>query len=100
MRFIAFYICQNFLEFKLCTRHQKTAELLVANGADKQAQDILGQTALHIAVSKLPGPRPQEQELALRFISFLLEKIGVNPLIQTTNGETALHVAVRFVLEL
>lgn len=65
--------------------HQETLKLLLKNGANVNAQDDLGETALHILVFK---SHPKVVELLLKY----------NPLLDAegSNGETPLFHAVKY----
>ena len=65
-------------------RYVKLVEFLLDKGANPNAPDNDGKTALHIAAAE---GCPQ------KFVEFLLEK-GANPNARDNDGKTALHIAV------
>ena len=71
------------LHLALCRLHTPIAELLLAHGADVNAQDSLGYTPLHIA-SLFPGPETA---------TLLLER-GAHMDSQDENGKTPFQIAV------
>ena len=66
-------------------KHKEIAEILIKNGANINAQDKDGNTALHIAA--LTGNT--------RLVKKLIEKYHANTLIQNNNKDLPMHLAMQ-----